>query len=100
MRQVPVNAAHRPAASDRGRYAAELVGLGAAYFVVAKLGLDLWLFQVLPDKALHLVHEGDPDSFIQFCGHNTPRSPGTRRNPIAGDERPNSIYKVLTLQND
>jgi hypothetical protein len=36
---------------------------------VAKLGLDLRLFQILPDKALHFVHQGDPDSFIQFCGH-------------------------------
>jgi hypothetical protein len=34
-----------------------------------KLSLDLRLFQVLPDKALHLMHQGDPDSFIQFCGH-------------------------------
>jgi hypothetical protein len=36
---------------------------------VAKLSLDLRLFQGLPDKALHFVHQGDPDSFIQFCGH-------------------------------
>jgi hypothetical protein len=36
---------------------------------VAKLSLDLRLLKVLPDKALHLMHQGDPDSFIQFSGH-------------------------------
>src|SRR6266853_5423790 len=50
------------------------------------------LLQVLPDKALHLVHQGDPDSFVQFSGHENSSRSRAGWDPVNGGGQAIKVY--------